>query len=33
MKPKLMHEIDPNVIIRVVTEMNQEIKEEDLGKH
>ena len=33
MKPKLMHEIDPNVIIRVVTQMNQEIKEEDLGKH
>ena len=32
-KPKLMHEIDPNVIIRVVTEMKREINEEDLGKH
>lgn len=32
-KPRLMNEVDPNIIIRVVTEMNQEIKDEDLGKH
>lgn len=32
-KTRLMNEVDPNVIIRVVTEMNQEIKDEDLGKH
>ena len=32
-KTRLMNEVDPNIIIRVVGEMNQEIKEEDLGKH
>ena len=30
--PRLMNEVDPNVIIRVVGAMNEEIKEEDLGK-
>lgn len=31
-KTRLMNQVDPNIIIRVVGEMNQEIKEEDLGK-
>jgi len=31
-KTRLMNEVDPNIIIRVVGEMNQEIKDEDVGK-
>lgn len=31
-KTRLMNQVDPNIIIRVVGEMNREIKDEDLGK-
>ena len=31
-KTRLMNEVDPNIFIRVVGEMIQEIKDEDVGK-